>query len=418
MVFSITSIVFFWEVLRPMPLPILLNRRTRELYFEQEGEIYHTPWDGIAAATYAYGTVGPYTAGMRHAALEALLHRYGHPQEQVVINLGSPTGKSLEMQLGFWEYLRAYMDNGPWFDELGRHSDSPEHLQAFQEVRNSKGQSVRLYWGLIKEEYKANKGRNFLSYADFMLLFGSMMLLPVRILQNFTYAMAKRRSRSQWPQMIRERLRAAGPTSRLVDLEQFLEQCCWGNARRWDDSPEQASAELQTLIDLLFKPRLQATGLLTSRHSGGSDQSIVIGSKTDSLQLYLPGADPSHTQLHLRLAAISAAGTPTDCTRQWLATVQSQWLPIHQGMGLCLSGKLPSQPEGGHWQLQVIYHSPLAMLTGTLNPRQLVVGGTQGMRYIIRGTSITEHDSNDGPLLSDSLPAVEVERTVLTPEDQ
>ncbi|UYP29783.1 hypothetical protein OEG79_17275 [Pseudomonas sp. Z8(2022)] len=203
-----------------MPLPILLNRRTRELYFEQEGEIYHTPWDGIAAATYAYGTVGPYTAGMRHAALEALLHRYGHPQDQVVINLGSPIGKSLEMQLGFWEYLRAYMDNGPWFDEQGRHSDSPEHLQAFQEVRNSKGQSVRLYWGLIKEEYKANKGRNFLSYADFMLLFGSMMLLPVRILQNFTYAMAKRRSRSQWPQMIRERLRADGPTSRLVDMEQ------------------------------------------------------------------------------------------------------------------------------------------------------------------------------------------------------
>src|SRR5690606_3863841 len=198
------TVPFIWEVLRPMPLPILLNRRTRELYFEQEGEIYHSPWDGIAAAAYAYGTVGPYTAGMRHAALEALLHRYGHPQDQVVINLGSPTGKSLEMQLGFWEYLRAYMDNGPWFDEQGRHSDSPEHLQAFQEVRNSKGQSVRLYWGLIKEEYKASKGRNFLSYADFMLLFGSMMLLPVRILQNFTYAMANRRSPSQWPQMIRE----------------------------------------------------------------------------------------------------------------------------------------------------------------------------------------------------------------------
>jgi hypothetical protein len=86
-------------------------------------------------------------------------------------------------------------------------------------VRNSKGQSVRLYWGLIKEEYKANKGRNFLSYADFMLLFGSMMLLPVRILQNFTYSLAKRRSRSQWPQMIRERLLSDGPTSRLVDLE-------------------------------------------------------------------------------------------------------------------------------------------------------------------------------------------------------
>lgn len=213
-------IPFVWEVLRPMPLPILLNRRTRELYFEQDGELYHTPWDGIAAAAYTYGTVGPYTAGMRHAALEALLHRYGHPEEQVIINLGSPIGKSLEMQLGFWEYLRAYMDNGPWFDENGQHSDSPQFSQSLQEVRNSKGQSVRLYWGLIKDEYRANKGRNFLSYADFMLLFGSMLLLPVRTLQNITYGVAKRRSRSQWPRLIRERLRADGPTNRLVDLEQ------------------------------------------------------------------------------------------------------------------------------------------------------------------------------------------------------
>lgn len=210
---------FLWEVLRPMPLPILLNRRTRELYFEQEGQLYHTPWDGIAAAAYTFGTVGPHTGGMRHASLEALLHRHGHPDEQVLINLGSPLGKSLEMQLGFWEWLRAYMDNGPWFDEQGNHSESDAFVQSLLEVRQSRGQSVRLYWGLIREEYKANKGRNFLSYTDFMLLFGSMLLLPVRILQNFTYTIAKRRSRSQWPALIRKRLRPDGPTSRLVDLE-------------------------------------------------------------------------------------------------------------------------------------------------------------------------------------------------------
>src|SRR5690606_350711 len=129
---------FLWEVRRPMPLPILLNRRTRELYFEQDGELYHSAWDDIAAAAYAFGTVGPYTGGMRHAALETLLHRYGHPEEYVLLNLGSPLGKSLEMQLGFWAYLRAYMDNGPWFDEQGNHSDSPEYIQALQEVRNSR----------------------------------------------------------------------------------------------------------------------------------------------------------------------------------------------------------------------------------------------------------------------------------------
>ena len=210
---------FLWEVLRPMPLPILLNRRTRELYFEQEGELYHTPWDGIAAAAYTFGTVGPYTGGMRHASLETLLHRYGHPSEQVLINLGSPVGKSLEMQLGFWEYLRAYMDNGPWFDEQGKHSESDAFNRSLLEVRKRRGHWARLQWRDIKKEYKANKGRNFLSYSDFMLLLGGMLLAPVNALQNFTYTIAKRRSRSRWPALIAERLRPDGPSSRLVDLE-------------------------------------------------------------------------------------------------------------------------------------------------------------------------------------------------------
>jgi hypothetical protein len=209
-----------WEILRPMPLPILFNRRTRELYFEQDGHLYHTPWDGIAAAAYGFDTVGPYTGGMRHAALEALLHRFGHPDEQVLLNLGSPLGKNLQMQLGFWDYLRAYMDNGPWFDERGEHSESPDFNQSLMEVRKSKGQMARLYWGVIKNEYKANNGRNFLRASDVILVIGGIFLAPCHAVQNFTYAIAKHRSRSQWPELIRERLRPGGPTSRLVDIEQ------------------------------------------------------------------------------------------------------------------------------------------------------------------------------------------------------
>ncbi|OEC35280.1 hypothetical protein A7D27_26545 [Pseudomonas sp. 1D4] len=211
---------FICEVFQPMPLPILLNRRTRELYFEQDGELYHTPWDGIAAAAYPFDTVGLYTGGMRHAALEVLLHRYGHPEELVVINLGSPISKSLEMQLGFWEYLRAYMDNGPWFDEHGRHSESPAFNQSLLEVRKRRGHWTRLQWRDIKEQYVANGGRNYLSASDVALLVGGIMFAPFNTLQNLTYAIAKRRARTQWPAMVRERLRADGPTSRLVDLEQ------------------------------------------------------------------------------------------------------------------------------------------------------------------------------------------------------
>jgi hypothetical protein len=83
---------------------------------------------------------------------------------------------------------------------------------------------VRLYWGLLKEEYKANNGRNFLSYGDLILVLGSILLLPVRTLQNFTYAIAKRRARSQWPTLVKERLRPDGPSSRLIDLERISGQ--------------------------------------------------------------------------------------------------------------------------------------------------------------------------------------------------
>ena len=216
---AVFTLPFLWETLRPMPLPILLNRRTRELYFEQEGQLYHTPWDGIAAAAHAFHTVGPHTGGMRHAALEVLLHRFGHPDEQVLINLGSPIGKRLDMQLGFWEYLRTYMDNGPWFDAQGNPSNSNAFNQSLIDVRKRRGQWTRLQWRDIEEQYQTNNGRNFLSSADVALLLGGMLLAPVNALQNFTYTIAKRRAPLHWPALIRERLRPDGPTSRLVDLE-------------------------------------------------------------------------------------------------------------------------------------------------------------------------------------------------------
>src|SRR5690554_5620583 len=87
-------------------------------------------------------------------------------------------------------------------------------------VDHYKGQMVRLYWGLIRKEYEANNGRNFLKGAHVILLLGGIFFLPFHAVQNFTYAIAKRRSRSRWPELIRERLEPDGPTTRLVDLEQ------------------------------------------------------------------------------------------------------------------------------------------------------------------------------------------------------
>ncbi len=121
--------VFFWETRRPLPLPILFNRRTREVYFDHNGELYHSPWDGIQALAGEYVMVGTHTGGMRNASLEVLVRRLGEPDKALLVSLGLPMGKTLQMQKGFWEWLRAYMDNGPWFDESGQRSDSDAYIK-------------------------------------------------------------------------------------------------------------------------------------------------------------------------------------------------------------------------------------------------------------------------------------------------
>ncbi|MCU1718613.1 hypothetical protein [Pseudomonas sp. 5P_3.1_Bac2] len=121
---------FLWETRRPLPLPILFNRRTREVYFDHNGELYHTPWDGAEAVAGEFMLVGSHTDGMHNASLELLVRRLGEPDNALLVSLGLPMGKTLQMQKGFWEWLRAYMDNGPWFDENGQRSESDAYVKS------------------------------------------------------------------------------------------------------------------------------------------------------------------------------------------------------------------------------------------------------------------------------------------------
>jgi hypothetical protein len=220
-----------------------------------------------------------------------------------------------------------------------------------------------------------------------------------------------------WILLIVEGLYLAWNYFKDSELQAFLEQCCWGSDRRRGDSLASQSEELQTLIDLLFKPRLVAESRLVSRQIGHSGNNILLDSHTESLQLFLPGADAERTQLYVKLVAFDKLNTPTDCTRQWLNNLASHWLPIHQGMGLRLTGAVPRRADCTYWQLQVLYHSPLAMQAGTLGPERTVVGGGMGMRYIIKGSTIVEHGSGDGPLISDRYSSVAVSSDLLQPKD-
>lgn len=220
-----------------------------------------------------------------------------------------------------------------------------------------------------------------------------------------------------WLLLVVEGLYLAWNYFKDTELQAFVEQCCWGNQRRWGDDPASQNAEMQTLIDLLFKPKLQASGHLTSRQIGRGDNSTVLENHADTLQLFLPGADPDRTQLFINLTAFDELNTPTDITLQWLANAQCQWLPIHQGMGLSLTGAIAPTFNARYWQMRVMYHSPMGMQSGTLNPQKLLVGGGMGMRYIVKGTHVVEHGLTDGRLTSDGFSAIEVPKRLLQPRD-
>lgn len=212
-------IPYLWETRRPLPLPILFNRRTREIFFDHNGELYHTPWDGITAVACEFLMVGPYTGGMRNASLEIAVHRLGEPDNQLFLSLGLPTGKSLEMQQGFWEYLRSYMNNGPWFDKDGNHSESDAFVKSQLQVQDRPSQNLKYWRGRIAEERENAGGKNYLEAGHVFMVAYEIFMYPSSVIQEFTHNVAKRRSRNRWPQIVLERLRVGGPTTRLIDLE-------------------------------------------------------------------------------------------------------------------------------------------------------------------------------------------------------
>lgn len=216
---SLFVVPFLWEVLRPLPLPILFNRRTREVYFDHEGDLFHTPWDGISAVANEFQLVGPHIGGMQSAALEIRVWSFEKPDTALMISLGSPFGKSLAMQKGFWEYIRAYMNNGPWFDEHGNHSKSDAFVKSQLAVKPNMSGWFKDTFNGVKKTKAENAGKNYLGGSDVVMLLFTFLFYPCFRIQEFTYSVAKRRSRDLWPKVVTERLKANGPTTRLVDLE-------------------------------------------------------------------------------------------------------------------------------------------------------------------------------------------------------
>ncbi len=213
------GIPFLWEALRPLPLPILFNRRTREVYFDHDGELFHAPWDSIFAIANEFQIVGPQIGSIQNASLEIKVWKFEEPETALMVSLGAPFGKSLALQKGFWEYIRAYMNNGPYFDEHGNHSESDAFVKSQLAVRPKMSDSFKRTREEIKQAKREAGSNNYLTGHHVIKLILEPMFYPMHRIEEFTYSIAKRRSRNLWPSLVTERLKANGPTTRLVDLE-------------------------------------------------------------------------------------------------------------------------------------------------------------------------------------------------------
>ena len=208
---AILAVPFFWETSSSLSPPTLFNRRTREVYFQQAGRLYHTPWDDIGAVAYEYKMVHQNIGAMTNSPLEILMQRFGKPGDHIFVALGLPMGKTLELQQHVWAYLQAYMDRGPWLDEQGDTTSSPEYAkQQIKLNQHNRRDDIKLSWRSFKETRSA--GHLFQVYFY-------IILYPASALWDFTRDIAIKRSHHTWPDEVLERLKPDGPTSRLIDIE-------------------------------------------------------------------------------------------------------------------------------------------------------------------------------------------------------
>jgi uncharacterized protein DUF6708 len=211
-------IPFLWELYRPFPLPIVFNRRTQEIYYDLNGKLYHAPWEGIEAVAYEYRNVNQYAGSMVQGNLEIILYRFGDPEDRIALNIGGHTsGKRIQTLASLWEYLRAYMNNGPWFDDLG--NPAVEKTPFIVDQLKKSGFTMRGVLDSTKKEYARSKTEG-VAGPGIIDLMGGYAFQPIWFMQDITYKLCRRKSHKQWPEVVRERLKPDGPDTRLMDIEE------------------------------------------------------------------------------------------------------------------------------------------------------------------------------------------------------
>src|SRR5690554_5122696 len=203
------------EILKPLPASWRFNRRTREVYaLDESGQLYHAPWDNIQAYLSTGTVFIPKGGPMSAAVLEVQLHRFGHPDQTLNIALGMTLGGQRYQKLRLWEYLCTYMDQGPGFETLDMASAAGKDIsEPDSELYNPHAPA------LSPEEEKQEIQKVLNSPVVRFLLWWEKHDFMTR-LEQWAYRRALRRPRKHpWPEVVLERCRPDGPTTRLVDIE-------------------------------------------------------------------------------------------------------------------------------------------------------------------------------------------------------
>lgn len=203
------------EILKPLPAPWRFNRRTREVYaLDSTGQLYHAPWDNIAAYLSTGTVFIPKSGPMSTAVLEVQLHRFGNPDQTLNIALGMALGGQRYQKLRLWEYLCTYMEQGPGFETLDMASAAGKHIvEPDSELYNPDAPVLSQ-----EERQRAHEEFNRSPIVRLFALWEKYSL--IMNLQRWAYRRALRRPRKHpWPEVVLERCRPDGPTTRLVDIE-------------------------------------------------------------------------------------------------------------------------------------------------------------------------------------------------------
>ncbi len=188
-------------------------------------------------------------------------------------------------------------------------------------------------------------------------------------------------------------------------LQNFLNFCCWSNARAGNLEPIAAQAhqdELNRLYGILFTPRVSmlSSSEISEDHGPAG---ITFVSSINALTIDLPGAEPNTTYLELSMIGdpedtqgyrdliknsltnhYSPPRPLRDMVPHWLSSSACSWIPFQEGQGLRLSGPFRTLPNVLRSQpstvsLRLRYRTPLTALLGANN----FIGGERGLAFTL-----------------------------------